>query len=179
MINSYSIIAYINNELDYMMINKIRYDIFKKFHGESATTLPLHITIIKWKSYKGVDTAIKIFNKCNLLYLNTKKEIFSNKIEFNIDFMAVWLALSMCYHIDKIANCIKEYALTLDSFNIVTYKTPHITIAYNDYSKNELNRIYKYIKQETKERERFNFKLENIYLCKHINEKWKVVYTSE
>lgn len=136
MIQNYSVILLPENNEVAQNIVALQHSLSEVFGGDSAIQLPLHITLLKWKSDQVISQA------CLDLLHNQKAQlsVLLESIELSGNNKALWYKIKVSGELLSIVN--RCYHLLLENgirkSEIKTYGSFHLTLAYKDYEQKEL-----------------------------------------
>jgi len=166
----FSLIFLFTNNDDLTKLSNLLIAISNKFKGNSALVLPPHITLIKW--YSSEFEAETIFKKFELYKSNI--DIRLEKLEISKDKKSLWYKVDDNKRLVEankiISNMIKNSEFKIH--DIMYYNIFHQTIAYKDYSINEILEIKQFVEKHELS---FDLFINRVVLCKNENNFWKIL----
>jgi hypothetical protein len=118
-------------------LDLVRHRVKEEFGGGSALSLPIHLTLLKWRSSRLPPQLAGL-----LLHDFPRITVSLGNLVFSAEHRAIWFDAES----EQLPALLQQSNLALDACSVTTLREPqhpHITIAYRDYSVAKLSRIRK------------------------------------
>jgi hypothetical protein len=120
-------------------LDQLRRSVREEYGGGSALTLPVHMTLFKWRSAL-LDPSLSDF----LSEVPTEVPVQLGRLTLSIRHHAIWFAANS----KGLPDLLRRTKAMLNACSISNLHTPtypHMTVAYRDYPPETLKRIYQRI----------------------------------
>lgn len=140
---TYSAIILFSNSDEARKLAELQKILADKYLGKSAIHLPPHITLIRWKSKEPISNRLRseILNK-DVVY-----SVILNSKVVSKDLKSIWYKVAKSKEISHLHDQVRQILLDegISQRNIIPNPKFHVTLAYKDYTENEILIISKYI----------------------------------
>ena len=157
----YSAIILFNETEDVRRLAELQHMIAKKFAGKSAIHLPTHMTLMKWESPQPISDRLR-----SLIHCNPKMcDVHLETIEKSPNNKSIWYKVLDTNELVSISEQIYQALLTegISEKNVIHYNKLHVTLAYKDYSTEEIEKIFQFLKKMRLSS--FRFLADKIAIC--------------
>lgn len=143
-LRNYSAIGLLENNEIAQQISNLQHHLANKYLGRSAIALPVHITLVRWKSNEKQARIIQANLNLELVSVNLKVD----DIDIFRDSGVILYPINAVNELLELSNLIKKNLLNVDiSQNNIEISTKfHITLAYKDYKTEQIESIFDYVK---------------------------------
>jgi hypothetical protein len=120
-------------------LNSLRKSVAAEFGGGSALDLPLHLTLFKWRA-----TQLSLDLASRLADVSADISVRLGDLVLSPTHDAIWYVAAS----SELPGLRRRATDMLVRYSVAGFRrklSPHLTVAYHDYTREELNRIYRFV----------------------------------